>query len=290
MPSPNYSSRGGATVRLIVVHTAEGATTIESLGNYFAGTSAGVSSHTGADDKPNTVGEYVGRGWKAWTASNANSVAVQIELCAFAAWSTDEWHQHPNMLANCAAWIAEEAAAFGIPIVGLSASDAQGGGRGVCQHNDLGSWGGGHWDCGPGFPMGEVLAMAQGGPPAQQSAPGAGEDSTMAIVTAPGRLDLFVIGTDGGVYQAHAPAGNGAADLGAIAAADWMRLGGPAVQGKAISAAWTPDYRVLWLTVHGTDNHPYMAFWDNAAGYWSDFAPNLDGTMNPDPYGTGPRT
>ena len=117
IPSPNYSSRGGANVRLIVVHTAEGALTIEALGNFFKSSSAGVSSHTGADDKKNTIGEYVKRGNKAWTAANANPYAVQIELCAFAKWSRDEWMRHPNMLANCAAWIKEEAAKFEIPIV-----------------------------------------------------------------------------------------------------------------------------------------------------------------------------
>ena len=160
--SPNYSSRGGASVRLIVLHTAEGATTIESLGNYFASTSAGVSSHTGADDKKGVIGEYVKRGNKAWTAMNANPVAVQIELCAFAKWSAAEWDKHPNMLENTARWIAEEAKAYGIPITKLTASQAQGSGRGVCQHNDLGSWGGGHWDCGSGFPMDKVLSMAKG--------------------------------------------------------------------------------------------------------------------------------
>lgn len=171
MPSPNYSSRGGQNVRLIVLHTAEGATTIESLGGYFGSSSSGVSSHTGADDKPNTVGEYVNRNHKAWTASNANPVSVQIELCGFAAWSTATWNAHPNMLANCAAWVAEEAAIFGIPIVGLSASQAQGGGTGVCQHADLGSWGGGHWDCGSGFPMDQVLAQASGAPAPQPPEP-----------------------------------------------------------------------------------------------------------------------
>jgi hypothetical protein len=163
IPSPNYSSRGGAGVRLIVLHTAEGATTIESLGNFFASSSAGVSSHTGADDTPNTVGEYVKRGNKAWTAANANPYAVQIELCAFAKWSTSEWNKHPEMISNCAKWIAEEAKAFGIPITKLSPSAAQGSGRGVCQHNDLGSWGGGHWDCGGGFPIDKVLDMARSG-------------------------------------------------------------------------------------------------------------------------------
>jgi hypothetical protein len=161
MPSPNYSSRGGAGVRLIVLHTAEGASTIEELGNFFASPSSGVSSHVGIDDKVGVVGEYVLRTGKAWTAGNANPVAVQAELCAFAKWSASEWDRHGAMLETTARWIAEEAAAFGLPITRLSASQAQGSGRGVCQHDDLGAWGGGHWDCGTGFPMDEVLARAR---------------------------------------------------------------------------------------------------------------------------------
>jgi len=164
IPSPNYSSRGGAGVRLIVMHTAEGSRTYQSLGSYFQNPSSGVSSHVGIDDTANTVGEYVQRSGKAWTASNANPVAVQAELCAFAAWDNAEWHRHPNMLSNAAAWIREESQAFGIPLVRLNASQAQGSGRGVCQHVDLGSWGGGHTDCGPAFPMDEVIAMAGGQP------------------------------------------------------------------------------------------------------------------------------
>ena len=160
IPSPNYSSRGGAAVRLIVLHTAEGALTIESLGNFFASGSSGVSSHAGIDDQLGTIGEYVKRSGKAWTAGNANPVAVQAELCGFASWSRAEWDDHPHMLENCARWIAEEAAAFGLPIVKLSPSSAQGSGRGVCQHDDLGSWGGGHWDCGGEFPIDSVLARA----------------------------------------------------------------------------------------------------------------------------------
>lgn len=162
MPSPNYSSRGGAAVRLIVLHTAEGARTIEELGNFFASSSAGVSSHVGIDDKADVIGEYVKRPNKAWTAANANPYAVQAELCAFASWSSAEWDRHPNMLENCARWIAEEAAYFDLPITKLSPSAAQGTGKGVCQHVDLGSWGGGHWDCGGSFPIDKVLQMAKG--------------------------------------------------------------------------------------------------------------------------------
>ncbi|HKB40474.1 MAG TPA: N-acetylmuramoyl-L-alanine amidase [Gemmataceae bacterium] len=161
-PSPNYSSRGGAAVRLIVIHTAEGATTIESLGSYFANPSVDASSHTGADDKAGVIGEYVKRDGKAWTQASANPVCVSIELCAFAKWSSSEWGKHDAMLENCARWIAEEAAHFDIPITKLSAGQAQGSGRGVCQHADLGSWGGGHWDCGGSFPIDSVLEMARG--------------------------------------------------------------------------------------------------------------------------------
>jgi hypothetical protein len=165
--SPNYSSRGGAGVRLIVIHASEGATTYQSLGNFFANPSSGVSSHTGIDDTLGTIGEYVTRDMKAWTAAGANPVSVQTELCvpsgASNGWSTADWISHPNMLVNTAEWIKEEAAAFGIPIVRLTPEQAQSNGRGVCEHRDLGSWGGGHSDCGPNFPIDSVIAVAQGG-------------------------------------------------------------------------------------------------------------------------------
>lgn len=172
--SPNYSSRKGSGVRLIVLHATEGATTYRSLGNYFANPSSGVSSHTGIDDTPGEIGEYVTRDQKAWTASNANPVAVQAELCAPSGasdnWTDGDWRSHPVMLQNAADWIAEESAVFGIPLVGLSAADAQGGAAGVCQHADLGAWGGGHHDLGDGFPFGYVMELAGG----SASAPGPG--------------------------------------------------------------------------------------------------------------------
>lgn len=195
IPSPNYSSRGGSGVRLIVLHTAEGSRTIESLGGFFQG-DVGASSHVGADDKVNTIGEYVKRGNKAWTQANYNPVSVAIELCGFASWSRDEWmNNHRNMLDNCAKWIAEEAKYYGLPITKLSAGAAQGSGRGVCQHADLGSGGGGHWDCGSGFPMDHVLDLARGG-----SAPAPSEEDENLIASAVsdgGVHHVFWVGEDG---------------------------------------------------------------------------------------------
>ena len=163
IPSPNYSSRGGTAVRLVVVHTAEGARTYPDLGAFFANPASGVSSQTGIDDTPGTVGEYVRRDMKPWTQANANPYCTATELCAFADWDNAEWQRHPNMLANCAAWIAEECAAFNIPIRKLSAAQAQGGQAGVCGHVDLGAAGGGHWDPGPSFPWEQVIDMAATG-------------------------------------------------------------------------------------------------------------------------------
>jgi hypothetical protein len=178
IPSPNYSSRGGS-VRLVILHTAEGALSIESLGSYFANPSSQVSSNVGIDDKANTVGEYVpaNNSVKSWTQGNANPVCVSAELCAFAGWSRAEWDAHPAMLDNAAKWIAEECARFGVPCRYVGASDAQNGGTGVTDHAALGSWGGGHWDCGSSFPMAEVIAVAAGqapSVPAGPSSPAAG--------------------------------------------------------------------------------------------------------------------
>lgn len=169
LPSPNQSSRAGAAVRLIVIHSSEGAQTYQSLGSFFANPSSQVSSHTGIDNTtPNTVGEYVLRAAKAWTASNANPVAVQTELCtpsgASANWSASVWNSKTVMMATLVEWIKEEAAAYSIPIVRLTPQQAQSNGRGICQHSDLGPWGGGHFDCGPGFPIDQVIAAAAGAP------------------------------------------------------------------------------------------------------------------------------
>jgi hypothetical protein len=67
------------------------------------------------------------------------------------------------MLSNTAAWVQEECARFSLPITYLTAAQAQDGhSRGVTQHSQLGAWGGGHWDAGPGFPIEYVLSLARG--------------------------------------------------------------------------------------------------------------------------------
>jgi hypothetical protein len=196
IPSRNYSSRGGAGVRLVVIHTAEGARTYQSLGSFFQGNVA-ASSQVGIDDTPGTIGEYVRRSDKSWTQAEFNPVSTSVELCAFARWDRAEWNRHPAMLRNVADWIAEECRHFGIPIVKLSAAQAQGSGRGVCGHVELGARGGGHWDPGPGFPWSDVIAMAKGGggtvvPPTPEVF-----DMVAAEVADNGMLHVFSVSADG---------------------------------------------------------------------------------------------
>lgn len=167
------------------MHTAEGALTYQSLGSFFQNPASGVSSHVGIDDTTDTIGEYVARDMKAWTAANANPVSVQAEMCGFAAWSPAEWQRHANMLSNCAQWIAEESEVFSIPLTKLTPQQAQSSGVGVCFHSDLGAWGGNHSDPGAGFPIDQVLEMARG-----ESTPE--EEIELIIVRAPnGAMSMF---------------------------------------------------------------------------------------------------
>lgn len=206
IPSPNYSSRGGAAVRLVVLHTAQGARTARDLGAFFARPSSGVSSHVGIDDAlgVGTIAQYVPRPQKAWTQGNANPVAVSAELCAFAEWGSAEWDRHPVMLQNTASWIAEECAALGIPITKLTAAQAQGSGRGVCQHVDLGSWGGGHWDCGPAFPIDRVLEMARSGTAPAPEPPHPTEEEMSALTATldrDGNLVCYGVAPNGDLWE-----------------------------------------------------------------------------------------
>jgi hypothetical protein len=142
------------------------------------------------------VGEYVRADLKAWTQANANPYSVAAELCAFAAWTPGEWAGHRVMLENTAAWVAEECERFGIPLRRLNAHQAQHGEAGVCQHVDLGAAGGNHWDCGPGFPMDDVIRMAAGGSsPAQPQ-----EEENNMVLADPDSRGTWVAFPDGAVH------------------------------------------------------------------------------------------
>lgn len=237
IPSPNKSSRGGSGVRLVVVHTAEGARSFRDLGSFFSSSSVQASSHVGIDDERGTIGEYVRRGDKAWTQSNYNPQAVSVELCAApiassypcgANWDSAEWNRHDGMLQNVADWIREECQFYGLPITRLSSGAAQGSGRGVCGHNDLGAGGGGHWDPGPNFPWQRVIDLARGQAPAPTPTPEEEGVEPFVVVKADGRLEAFTQKESGEVLHAYQVATDGGwAGSEPGKAAKWYSLGNP---------------------------------------------------------------
>ena len=209
IPSPNSSNRSRQP-RIIVIHTAEGALTIQALGSFFANPSSQVSSQTGIDNTPGTVGEYVPRSRASWTQASFNSDAISTEFCAFARWTRSDWLNNPGMLDNCRQWILEECAAANIPFVRIDAAAAQGSGRGVCGHVDLGSRGGGHWDPGPDFPWDIVMSASGSIAPGPPPVPPGLNAAVVGIERSGGGYVL--VASDGGIFNYGAPFHGSAGD------------------------------------------------------------------------------
>ncbi len=206
--SPNHSSRGGATVRLIVIHTAEGALTTKALGNYFANAATEVSSHVGIDDEGTE--QYVDYSQESWSVRSANPISDDAELCGFAAWSRGTWiNDHMPMLHNAAAWISERCAARGIPCVHLTTAQVAAGKPGVIGHVD---WtnamhDGTHTDPGQNFPWDVVMALATGTTPAAASHHGDDPMTAVPINVLPdGTFHETVMAESGGGSQVVAQA------------------------------------------------------------------------------------
>jgi hypothetical protein len=171
-PTGNKSSRSADGRRLLVIHTTEGFTGSNGMydcAQYFQGP-VGTSSHVVIDNfHPGHICECVTPDYSSWTQCNYNAATwASVEQCGYASWSRDTWlNDKMPLLENTAAWLAEESARSGIPLTDLTSSAAQGSGRGVCYHMDLGPSGCGHSDPGSGYPLDVVLEMARGGAPSQ---------------------------------------------------------------------------------------------------------------------------
>lgn len=148
------SSRGGAAIRLIVLHDTEGANIVgikdlQGLGGYFDRITTQASSTVGVDAEGNS-GRFVPDSQKAWAQAAFNPQALSIEQIGFA--SQGSWPE--AQLRATAKWIAYWSKKYGIPITKSTV-------HGVCEHIDLKAAGGGHKDCGPKYPFARVLDMAK---------------------------------------------------------------------------------------------------------------------------------
>jgi N-acetylmuramoyl-L-alanine amidase-like protein len=174
IPSPNHSSSRPYD-QLLVVHTSEGATTFRSLGNFLANPSSQVSYHVGFDDTTSAqIGEYVQPPAKSWSAHSANSYGEHGCCCtpsgASSGWSRNDWLARPRMLDACRAWLQEEGARYGIPLVKITPDQIRAGVKGVCGHADCvqAGLGGNHTDPGPNFPWDYVTTGAPPKPPPEE--------------------------------------------------------------------------------------------------------------------------
>lgn len=155
----NQSSRAGIRPQIMVLHTTEGhnrqgTSDLEGLASYFDNPHAQASSHFGVDAEGNSC-RMVPDENKSWTQSNYNSVSLSIEQVGFAATSRREWFQtYRHGLYRTASILADWHLKWDIPLKHSTS-------RGVCQHKNLGILGGGHHDCGDGYPERYVILLAR---------------------------------------------------------------------------------------------------------------------------------
>jgi len=151
----------------VVLHTSEGARTVESLAAFLRRPTVAASYHGAVDDERYEA--YVPYDRAAWALRNGNQESDNLCLCGFASWTRGEWLRHGRMLDLTAAWIAERCTARGVPIelltptqVGAAMRDSRHPG-GVIDHHryTLGTGDGTHWDVGAGFPWDVVIPRAR---------------------------------------------------------------------------------------------------------------------------------
>lgn len=152
--SPSRSSRWGAKVKGVVIHTTESSEgSLLGVVNYLRRPEVEVSSHYVVGDiaRPGElftpVVRLVPEKEKAWTAKSANPYFVQYELVGRASRKRSEWlGKYRKQLETVAALVADDVLQYGIPIRRAV--------PGIVGHADLDKWGypNDHWDPGPGFP------------------------------------------------------------------------------------------------------------------------------------------
>jgi hypothetical protein len=162
------SPRGTAPVRLVVIHTAEGARTAADLGSYFYQDNTQASSHAGSDDRE--IRNYVPYDRAAWTVRSANPISDNLEICGFARWTRAQWLStgtvdgctNPRARLELAAkWARERCLARGIPRRWLTPAQVAAGESGIIGHVDwtVGMKDGTHTDPGSGFPKDVFMAI-----------------------------------------------------------------------------------------------------------------------------------
>jgi N-acetyl-anhydromuramyl-L-alanine amidase AmpD len=134
-PSPNFSSRCGTRVDLVVLHDCEGG--YEGSIRWFEMSRSNVSAHYVVREDGNEATQMVNLADNAWHACTFNRRSVGVEMGGFASRGFDA-----PLLAITARMFAFLCYHLQIPVRHARA----GVGPGIASHNDLGAAGGGHHD------------------------------------------------------------------------------------------------------------------------------------------------
>lgn len=135
VPSPNFSSRNGRKIDLVVIHDCEG--NYQGSISWFANVKSQVSAHYVLRDDGAEVTQMVDPANKAWHVVAFNSRALGIEMAGFKdkGFGAPEW----QAAADITAYLLHK---YDI----LCGWSQKGEGPGFCSHYDLGVAGGGHVD------------------------------------------------------------------------------------------------------------------------------------------------
>ncbi len=199
------SSRNGAAVIWIGLHTTEGGGTARDLLNadWWTGSSHAIVDNTTLLTPADGCVPY-DRG--AWTLRNGNAKSENIEQVGYASWSRDYWlaNRMPQ-LRLAASWVHERSIARGIPLEYIGIAGVQQNRRGIIQHNDYskGTGDGTHWDCGPGYPTDVVMNLARNSQPAAKK--NGSEEDVMILLNnggGPGPFGAKNVGLlSGGIFS-----------------------------------------------------------------------------------------
>lgn len=165
----NRSSRRGAPIQAIAVHSTESADLkgtkddLRGIRNWFDNPASDASSHIGIDGQANTE-LWVPSTEKAWTILQLNDRTLNIEFVGRAAQRAKDWEE--AQIKQGARWIAYWAIRFDLPVQRGNLRSVNNwpviSKKGVIRHSDLTDIGfGSHTDPGKNFPMADLLDYAR---------------------------------------------------------------------------------------------------------------------------------
>lgn len=218
IPSLNYHEGRLRPVRGICLHTAQ--TPCEAgravgILRFLAPVSAQASSHYAVD--PEVIGAGVDELNTAWAAPGFNSDGIQIEQAGFAEFGSGlidrirypQWFQYyggvwpewtdpqPQKMIRekTVPLLVDICRRNNIPATALTPAGLQSGARGITHHIwCTEAFGGSHWDCGPNFPIEQVITLVAAQLLGVPTTPSTTEDDSMKLVYSDNGAIYFVGG------------------------------------------------------------------------------------------------